>query len=87
MPKFRVAVGTGLAASALVLIPAGTAFAHVHGVTPLNCTVAPTNSDGNAGANKGTEQAADNAGLSGVIPKTKGGNVTDGGSDAAVCDT
>ena len=86
MSKFRVAVATGLAASALLLMPAGTASAHVHMVTPLTCTPAPANSDGNAGANQAFEQAADQAGLVGVIPITKGGNVTDGGSDAAVCE-
>ena len=87
MSKFRVAVATGFAASALLLMPAGTASAHVHRVTPLNCTPAPASSDGNAGANQALEVAAEEAGLVGVIPLTKGGNVTDGGADAAVCDT
>ena len=82
MSKFRMAVATGFAASALLLIPAGTASAHVHRVTPLNCTPASDN----AGADVAFEVAADEAGLEGVIPITKGGNVTDGGSDAAVCD-
>ena len=86
MSKFRVAVASGFAASALLLIPAGTASAHVHGVTPLRCTPAVVNSDNNAGANQGFEQAADEAGLVGVIPRTKGGNVDEGGSDAAVCE-
>jgi len=85
MSKFRLAIAAGCAASA-ILIPAGTAYAHVHGVTPLVCTDAPTNSDNNAGAIQGFEQAADDAELMGVIPREKGGNVTDGGSDAAVCD-
>jgi hypothetical protein len=85
MSKFRLAVAAGCAASA-ILIPAGTAYAHVHGVTPLNCTEAPTNSGGNAGARQGVEEAAVQAGLEGVIPETKSGNEIDGGSDAPVCD-
>ena len=86
MSKLRVAVATGFAAPALVLIPVGTASAHVHGITPLNCTSAPAN----AGANQ-TEQtpASGTAGLTGVIPITKGGNVEllGGGFGAsALCD-
>ena len=72
MSKLRVAVATVFAASALLLIPVGTASAHVHGITPLNCTSAPEN----AGANQTEETPASaNAGLTGVIPITKGGNV------------
>ena len=85
MSKFRVALATGFAASALILIPAGTASAHVHLITPLFCTDAPDN----AGGDKIDQTPAfANAGLTGVIPITKGGNVTfDGeGFDAAVCD-
>ena len=86
MSKIRVLVGTGLAASALVLVPAGSASAHVHGITPLRCTPAPDN----AGANQ-TDQtpagAANGGPISGVIPITMGGNVPlfGGGFDAAVC--
>lgn len=86
MSKFRVALASGFAASALILIPAGTASAHVHGITPLGCmTVDPEN----AGANQiDLTPAKANAGLTGAIPVTKGGNVTIGeeGADAAVCD-
>ena len=86
MSKLRVALATGFAASALVLIPVGTASAHVHGITPLNCTSAPAN----AGANQTEETpASDKAGLTGVIPITKGGNVEllGGGFGAsALCD-
>jgi hypothetical protein len=82
MSKFRMAVATGFAASALLLMPAGTASAHVHRVTPLNCTPASDN----AGADVAFVKAADEAGLVGVIPITKSGNVIVGGSDAAVCD-
>ena len=85
MSKFRVALATGFAASALILIPAGTASAHVHLITPLNCTEAASN----AGGDQINETPAlDNAELDGVIPFMKGGNVTlrGEGFDAAVCD-
>jgi hypothetical protein len=86
MSKLRVVVATAFAASALVLIPAGGASAHVHGITPLRCTPAPDN----AGANQTdfTPAAAANGGpISGVIPITMGGNVElfRGGFNAAVC--
>jgi hypothetical protein len=87
MSHLRTLVCTGAAVSALVLLPAGTASAHVHGVTPLRCTPAPAN----AGANQtnDTPASATNGGpISGVIPVTMGGNVplNGGGFDAAVCD-
>jgi hypothetical protein len=86
MSKLRVLIGTGLAASALVLIPANGASAHVHGITPLRCTPAPAN----AGANQTDETpagAASGGPISGVIPITVGGNVSlfGGGFNAAVC--
>ena len=86
MSHLRILVGTGIAASALVLVPASSASAHVHGITPLRCTPAPAN----AGANQtdGTPASATNGGpISGVIPITMGGNVplNGGGFDAAVC--
>jgi len=84
--KLRVAVATGLAASALLLIPGGTASAHVHGITPLLCTPAPDN----AGANQVDETpAAANAGLTGAIPVSKGGNVElfgEGFGRSALCE-
>jgi hypothetical protein len=86
MSKFRVALATGFAASALILIPAGTASAHVHAITPLNCIEQEAS---NAGADQvDVTPALENAGLTGPIPVTKGGNVTIGGegADAAVCD-
>src|SRR5215211_2185025 len=88
MSKFRLAVCTGFAASALLLIPAGSASAHVHGITPLRCTDAPVNSGGAAGANVAFVEADPEAGLTGVIPITMGGNVVlnEEGFDAAVCD-
>jgi hypothetical protein len=86
MSKFRVALATGFAASALILIPAGSASAHVHLITPLLCITVESE---NSGADKVNETPALlNGGLGGVIPIIKGGNVTSGeeGADAAVCD-
>jgi hypothetical protein len=85
MSKFRLAVCTGFAASALLLIPAGSASAHVHGITPLSCL---EQDSPNSGAIVGFANAVDQAGLDQVIPITKGGNVTAGeeGADSAPCD-
>jgi hypothetical protein len=88
MSKFRLAVCTGFAASALLLIPAGSASAHVHRITPLLCI--PQVPD-NAGADQTdvTPASAANGGpISGVIPITMGGNIKpgEGGAGAAVCD-
>jgi len=88
MSRIRIIACTGLAASAFVLLPAGDASAHVHGITPLRCTPAPDN----AGANQTdqTPDAAANGGPfeDGVIPVNMGGNVPlfGGGFNAAVCD-
>lgn len=86
MSALRMAPAVVLAAAALVIVPASSASAHVHGITPLRCTPAPAN----AGANQTdqTPAAAANGGpISGVIPITMGGNVTlfGEGFDAAVC--
>jgi len=85
MSALRLASGAILAA-ALVIVPASSASAHVHLITPLRCTPAPAN----AGANQTnqTPAATANGGpISGVIPITMGGNVTlfGEGFDAAVC--
>ena len=85
MSALHVATGTILAA-ALVILPASSASAHVHAITPLRCTPAPAN----AGANQTdrTPAAAVNGGpISGVIPITMGGNLTlfGEGFHAAVC--
>ena len=87
MSHLRALVCTGVTTSVLVVLPAGVASAHVHGITPLRCIPAPAN----AGANQtdGTPASATNGGpISGVIPITMGGNVPlqGGGFDAAVCD-
>jgi hypothetical protein len=86
MSTLRLATGAIFAVAALVIVPASSASAHVHGITPLRCTQAPSN----AGANQ-TDQtpagAANGGPISGVIPITMGGNVTlfGEGFDAAVC--
>ena len=86
MSKLRAAVATGFAAAALVIIPAGAAGAHVHGITPLECTPAPFTTT--AGAIQGVNQAADAAELSGVIPREKSGLGAEliGGQNAPVRD-
>ena len=86
MSTLRMATGATLTLAALVLVPASSASAHVHGITPLRCTPAPPN----AGANQTNDtpaSAADGGPISGVIPITMGGNVTlfGEGFDAAVC--
>jgi hypothetical protein len=85
MRTVRLAAAAALTA-ALVVVPATSASAHVHGITPLRCTPAPAN----AGANQTNEtpaSAANGGPISGVIPVTMGGNVplNGGGFDAAVC--
>jgi hypothetical protein len=73
--------------AAAALVPATAASAHVHKITPLLCTPAPSN----AGANQtdNTPASATQGGpISGVIPVVRsGGVVTIGGEgfDAAVC--
>jgi hypothetical protein len=84
MRSIPLALGAAITA-ALVLGPVSAASAHVHGITPLRCTSAPAN----AGANQtDSTPASQNAGLTGVIPITKGGNVVlfGEGFNAAVCD-
>jgi hypothetical protein len=67
----KVAVAA-LFAGPAVLVPAGTASAHVHGITPLlQCSVVPEN----AGANQtdSTPAAAANGGpIEGLIPHDVG---------------
>jgi hypothetical protein len=82
----RVLAGS-LLAGAMVLVPAGSASAHVHGVTPLlQCSVVPAN----AGANQTdtTPASAANGGpIGGLIPSTVGNaplQIGDGGFDAPV---
>lgn len=87
MSRLRLIIGTGVAMSAFLLVPAGPASAHVHGITPLRCTPAPDN----AGANQTDQTPASSANggpiAPGVIPVNMGGNVQlfGEGFDAAVC--
>jgi len=87
MSALRLILATAFGVAALVLVPAFSASAHVHGITPLRCTPAPEN----AGANQtdGTPAAAANGGpiAAGVIPINMGGHVTlfGEGFNAAVC--
>ena len=86
MSTARTLVAAGFAASALLLLPVSAASAHVHRITPLNCTPAPAN----AGANQTNEtpaSAANGGPISGVIPLTMGGNVPDHSDhfDQGVC--
>jgi hypothetical protein len=86
MSTLRLAAGATITLVALVIVPASSASAHVHGITPLRCTPAPSN----AGANQTDETpaaAAYGGPISGVIPITMGGNLTlfGEGFDAAVC--
>jgi len=77
-----------VASAAAVILPAAGASAHVHKITPLRCTPAPSN----AGANQTdvTPASASSGGpISGVIPVVRSGGVVtlEGeGFDAAVCD-
>ena len=89
MSKFRLAVCTGFAASALLLIPAGGASAHVHGITPLFCL----DQDNAAKSfpleliqtNQTPASAASGGPIApGVIPINMGGNVT-AGEEGAAC--
>jgi hypothetical protein len=88
MTRTRLLVAGVAVAGSLVLLPAPSASAHVHLITPLRCTPAPDN----AGANQTDltpAAAADGGPISGVIPVIMGGNVPlmGGGFDAAVCAT
>lgn len=87
MSALRLVAATVLTAAALVAVPASTASAHVHGITPLRCTPAPANAGGNQ-TDQTPASAANGGPISGVIPITMGGNVPlfGGGFDAAVCD-
>jgi len=82
----RVGVLT-VGGAAAVLLPAAAASAHVHQITPLRCTPAPSN----AGANQTdvTPASATQGGpISGVIPVVASGGVVSlqgEGFDAAVC--
>ncbi len=69
----------------VALIPASSATAHVHGITPLNCVPAPDN----AGANQTDNTPAADVIDGGLIvngPGHAGTHVGNGGSDTPPCD-
>jgi hypothetical protein len=74
----------------LALASLGSALGHVHGITPLNCL---DGDPAHAGANRtNTTPASSTVGgpISGLIPSTVGNASlasSDGGRDAAPCDT
>jgi len=73
-------IGALLLVGGLATAPSATA--HVHGITPLDCTPASTN----AGANQAIQVSPV---LTGLIPRDVGRaplEPGDGGDDAAVCD-
>ena len=78
-----------LAASVLVVLPAGSASAHVHGINPLRCTPAPPHAGGFQAVDHtpAGEVGGPLAGI-GVIPIDMGGAVPlfGGGFNAIDCD-
>jgi hypothetical protein len=77
--------------SGVALLPANSATAHVHGITPLRCVVPDIAAD-NAGANQtdNTPASATNGGpISGLIPSDVGNSpltaMQDGGFDTPAC--
>jgi hypothetical protein len=79
--RSRAAIVSLAIIGGFVLIPAGSASAHVHGITPLRCVGAA-----NAGANQTdvTPASAANGGpISGLIPPLVAGQ--SGGFDTPAC--
>jgi hypothetical protein len=71
--------------SGVALVPASSATAHVHGITPLNCVPAPDN----AGANQTDNTPADAVIGPGIIPQDPGHSPLvpgDGGANTPPCD-
>ena len=68
--RSRAAIVSLAIVGGFVLVPAGSASAHVHGITPLRCV--GTDSDG-ANQTDVTPASASNGGpISGLIPSTVG---------------
>lgn len=58
-----------LLAAALSLLSVASAFAHVHGVTPLNCAGVPNNANAGGNGTNGTPADDANGGpIAGIIP-------------------
>ncbi len=69
--RIMLAAATG---AALALAPVTGASAHVHLITPLRCTPAPTNAGANQ-TNTTPASAANGGPITGVIPISMGGAV------------
>ena len=86
----RRLLGLLLILGTLLIGAVAPASAHVHGITPLNCTPAVQNTD-NTGANGTNGTPADDANggpITGLIPRDTGNaplTSGDGGRNAAVC--
>lgn len=84
--RFRATVASLAIAGGLVVVSAGPASAHVHGITPLRCVGVA-----NDGANQtdATPASAANGGpISGLIPRDVGQaalTIGDGGFDTPAC--
>ena len=84
--RSRAAIVSLAIIGGFVLVPAGSASAHVHGITPLRCVGVE-----NDGANQtdNTPASADNGGpISGLIPSTVGNAPLapgDAGFDTPAC--
>jgi hypothetical protein len=84
--RFRILIVAFAVASAIALLPAGPAAAHVHGMTPLRCVGV---ADDGANQTDATPASAANGGpISGLIPRDVGNaplTVGDGGFDTPAC--
>jgi hypothetical protein len=84
--RSRAAIVSLAIVGGLVLIPAGSASAHVHGITPLRCVGVE---DDGANQTDNTPASAANGGpISGLIPSTVGNAPVvpgDGGFDTPAC--
>jgi hypothetical protein len=84
--RSRLAIVSLAIVGGFVLFPAGSASAHVHGITPLRCIGVE---DDGANQTDNTPASAANGGpISGLIPSTVGNAPLvpgDGGFDTAAC--
>ena len=83
--RSRAAI-VSLAIVGFVLVPAGSASAHVHGITPLRCV--GVEADGANQTDNTPASAANGGPISGLIPSTVGNAPLvpgDGGFDTPAC--
>lgn len=83
--RSRAAIVSLAIVGGLGLIPAGSASAHVHGITPLRCVGVE---DDGANQTDNTPASAANGGpISGLIPNSVGAPLVpgDGGFDTPAC--